>query len=218
MRGQGSGGQQQSPSPWHQGTALFVADTPLAWFSPLPLLWGSLAGGCRQDLGLTAAQAWCQGDGQGAGCLWHSWPGLLAQQGGQDKAAAILRGWGRDKSGTGSPGGLPAAATPTPTPPPPSFMYPLVIPQNHLWGWEPLGRTPVPSPLCQHPRASSGTTPWGWGLGAQDRAQGLALPPLYALPCAPKPQRHAPSLCSLPIPKAGTAEISNVGRAKPIEW
>lgn len=76
---------------------------PPGLIQPIAITLGILEGG-GQDLGLTAAQVWCRGDGRGVGCLWRSWHGLLAQQGGRDKAVAILQGWGRDKSRTRSLG------------------------------------------------------------------------------------------------------------------
>lgn len=89
---------------------------------------------------------------------------VLAQQGGRDKAVAILQGWGRDKSGMGSLGARLLLQHL-----PPALYTPWLSPQNHLQGWEPLGRTPVPSPLCHHqghhllPPLGDGV--WGHGTG-----------------------------------------------------
>lgn len=180
--GQGSGGQ--SPSLWHQDTPLFVADTPPVVVQPIVITSGILAGGIRQDLGLTVAQAGVPG------CPQRLLPGLLAQQGSQDKAAAIPRGWGRDKSGSGSPGTCLLL-----TPAPPTFMNAVVIPQKHLRTWEPLQSLLLSANI----EGIIGYQPLG--LGAQDRAWGLAVPPLYVPSCPPKPQPHVPSLYPFSIPK-----------------
>lgn len=145
-------------------------------------------------MGLTAAQAWCQGDGQGAGCLWHSWPGLLAQQGGQDKAAAILRGWGRDKSGTGSPGGLPAAATPPP-PPPPQLYVPLGHPSKPPSGLGASGQDSSPLSSLPTPKGIIRYHPLGLGFGGT--GQSTRLSPATALCPALCPQTPAP--CPIPV-------------------